>query len=177
MENNYFSSELKLSPKDSGTIISVNNKRYRGNIIVKVSGAKLIFINEIELENYVCGIITKEISASWPEESLKAQAVVARTYALKNMNRHKNDGYNLCATQHCQVYGGLMRSDKSNNVFAREARCFNMTVRLQILFIIQAAVAERNPHLLLVKQNSLCYRSEMRCAVQSVNRGHPIATF
>ncbi len=40
-------------------------------------------------------------------EALKAQAIASRTYALHNINKHIGEGYNLCDTTHCQVYGGM----------------------------------------------------------------------
>ena len=44
---------------------------------------------------------------SFPMDALKAQAIAARSYALKTLNKHISEGYNLCDTTHCQVYGGL----------------------------------------------------------------------
>ena len=44
------------------------------------------------------------MSPEWPEETLKAQAVAARTFALKHRNRHAAEGFDLCDTTHCQLY-------------------------------------------------------------------------
>jgi len=63
-------------------------------------------VNELELDDYLKGILPREVSFNWPMDSLKAQAVVSRTFALKNLKRHTSEGFNLCATVHCQVYGG-----------------------------------------------------------------------
>ena len=57
------------------------------------------------------------MSPSFSEEALKAQAVAARTFALKNRKRHQAEGYDLCNTTHCQVYNGIgdahERTDKA----------------------------------------------------------------
>ena len=59
---------------------------------------------EVELEAYVRGVLAAEASVETELEALKAQAIVSRTFALKNLNRHKNDGYDFCSLTHCQRY-------------------------------------------------------------------------
>jgi stage II sporulation protein D len=59
---------------------------------------------EVELENYVRGVLAAESSVETELEALKAQAVVSRTFALKNLQRHKQDGYDFCSLTHCQRY-------------------------------------------------------------------------
>lgn len=89
--------------------IEVNKKRYRGQVSIhqtnKNSG--LTVVNTIPLESYLYGVVPKEISPDWPSEAVKAQAVAARTYALHSINKHNDDGYDVCATTDCQVYGGM----------------------------------------------------------------------
>ena len=64
-------------------------------------------INTVDLESYVRGVVPYELSANPPFEAIKAQAVIARTYVLKNRHRFAIDGYELCATPNCQVYRGI----------------------------------------------------------------------
>lgn len=61
---------------------------------------------ELPLEDYLIGVLSGEAGAERSLEALKAQAVVSRTFALKNAGRH--DGYDYCSTTHCQrfVAGG-----------------------------------------------------------------------
>ncbi len=59
---------------------------------------------EVNLEEYVCGILAAEASVETELEALKAQAIISRTYALKNRGRHKNEGYDFCSLTHCQRY-------------------------------------------------------------------------
>lgn len=59
---------------------------------------------EVALEDYVRGVLAAEASVETESEALKAQAIVSRTFALKNLNRHKADGYDFCSLTHCQRY-------------------------------------------------------------------------
>jgi hypothetical protein len=62
------------------------------------------FIQTMDVEEYIRGVIPNEVPATWPEEALKAQAVAARTYALASKSKHAAQGYDLCSTTCCQVY-------------------------------------------------------------------------
>ncbi len=64
-------------------------------------------VNQVPLETYLRGVVPHEIGASAPINAAKAQTIIARTYALRNLRRFKADNYELCATIHCQVYYGL----------------------------------------------------------------------
>ncbi len=85
---------------------------YRGDFIAKLENEKLTFINDLNVEEYLYGVIVAEMPASWPLEALKVQAVAARTYTFRNMKKHKKEGYDLCAQQHCAVYEGLTKEEK-----------------------------------------------------------------
>ncbi|SMC59944.1 SpoIID/LytB domain-containing protein [Sporomusa malonica] len=88
--------------------IQVNKRRYRGDISIRSTIGKsgMTVVNTLPIEQYLYGIIKNEISPEWALEAVKAQAVAARTYALANYNKHKADGFDVCATTDCQVYGG-----------------------------------------------------------------------
>lgn len=85
-----------------------NKRRYRGDLSIQRTIGKpgMTVINTLPVEQYLYGVIKNEISPEWPLEAVKAQAVAARTYALVNHNKHTADGFELCATTDCQVYGG-----------------------------------------------------------------------
>ena len=72
-------------------------------------------IKTIKVEEYLRGVLPKEMSPSFNEEALKAQAVAARTFALKNRKRHQSEGYDLCNTTHCQIYNGLSDSHERSD--------------------------------------------------------------
>ncbi|CAC5345562.1 MULTISPECIES: SpoIID/LytB domain-containing protein [Planktothrix] len=64
-------------------------------------------VNNVPLETYLRGVVPHEIGAWPPAASIEAQAVLARTYALRNLQRFEADNYHLCANTDCQVYRGL----------------------------------------------------------------------
>ena len=101
-------------------VISVNGKAYRGTIAVKAGTGGLVVINCISLEDYLYGVIPEEMPDSWPTESLKAQAIAARTFALYSVGKHAAEGFDLCAATHCQVYGGR-NAEKANSSAAVDA--------------------------------------------------------
>jgi len=61
-------------------------------------------IEVMELEEYLAGVLPKEIYPTWPPAILEAQAIAARTYALAMRGRHQDEGFDLCSTSHCQNY-------------------------------------------------------------------------
>ena len=87
-------------------ITQVNKDKYRDYISFNIKDDTLLIINHVKVNNYLYGVLPKEVGASFPYEALKAQAVASKNYAFTNINKHKNDGYHLCNTTHCQVYGG-----------------------------------------------------------------------
>jgi len=83
---------------------------YRGTLSISPDG---YLINRVDFEEYLAGVVPSEVPAYFPDESLKAMAVVARTYATKHLNRHQD--FDVCDTVHCQVYSGLGRESESTN--------------------------------------------------------------
>lgn len=79
------------------------------------SSGKLTVINYANIENYIKGVLPYEMSASWPIEALKAQAVCARSFVLGNLNKHKSYGFDVCNTTNCQVYHGTERADANSD--------------------------------------------------------------
>lgn len=79
-----------------------------GSLRVKPYPGSLLILNITEAENLLPGVVRAEAGASGPEEYFRSQAVVARTYAYRNLDRHELDGFNLCDDTHCQVYPGII---------------------------------------------------------------------
>ncbi len=96
-------------------IIKVGEDRYR-EFISFIIKDKISVINHIHIENYLYGVVPKEMPASWHIEALKAQSIVARSYAYKNIGKHSSEGYDLCDTTHCQVYMGYDNEHQSTNM-------------------------------------------------------------
>ncbi len=86
--------------------VLVNGVRYRGNIDVKRTDKGLIVINELPIEDYVEGVVAAEMGSKWDIEALKAQAVLARTYALYQKTASNNNGCYLTSSVLHQVYKG-----------------------------------------------------------------------
>ncbi|MCD6413453.1 MAG: SpoIID/LytB domain-containing protein [Elusimicrobia bacterium] len=104
IRNYLFSNMVRLFAKKD--FIRVNGKSYRDSIIISQKKGLLTVINEIGVEGYLFGVLPREVSPKWSFEALKAQAVVSRTYILKNLGRFKSKGYDLCSSEISQVYGG-----------------------------------------------------------------------
>lgn len=88
----------------SGGLVSWNGRSYQGQLTFASVSGGFNLGNRIDIEQYLCGVLRSEMSPSWHIEALKAQAVLARTYAIRNKGTHGT--YDLCASIHCQVYGG-----------------------------------------------------------------------
>jgi stage II sporulation protein D len=86
--------------------LRINGKGYRGTTEVTASGRGLLVINEVDIEEYLVGLINCEISSRWPMEVVKAQAVIARSYALFQREARKNQPFHLESTVMDQVYNG-----------------------------------------------------------------------
>ncbi len=86
--------------------IRIGQYKYRGGVCFFPVAAKMNVINVINLEHYLYGVIHAEIGKSSPAETLKAQAVTARSYVMANPHRHTKDGFDICTSVHCQTYRG-----------------------------------------------------------------------
>ena len=100
------------------------DRHFRGILEVRVDkvGA-LQLISELDIESYLQGVVPSEMSAHYPHHALCSQAIAARGETLaKYGTRHLADPYHLCATQHCQVYGGLTKEHANTNKAVQETR-------------------------------------------------------
>lgn len=85
-------------------------REYESDLRVMINQiGKMNLIVQSDFENYVAGVIPNEIGTDSPMEAMKAQAIAARSEALfKVLNgTHKDDGFDLCASVHCQVFSGI----------------------------------------------------------------------
>ena len=69
-------------------------------------------INTIDLEEYLCSVISSEMNANSPMELLKAHAVISRSWAIRAMQKPNHEGFDVCADDHCQRYEGLRRMNE-----------------------------------------------------------------
>jgi stage II sporulation protein D len=102
-----------------GRFLTVGRTAYRGAIEVYARGGSITVVNELSLEDYLIGVVAVELGSRTNGEraALDAQAVVARTYALKNMGKLRSQGFDLRAGVSDQAYGG----ESSETELARAA--------------------------------------------------------
>lgn len=98
----------------------LNGRQYRDRITLYRDGDSLLAVNTIELEDYLVGLINHEVSSAWSLEAVKAQAVVARTYALFQAGNSRDARYDLESTVNDQVYGGSQTEDYRSAKAVRE---------------------------------------------------------
>ena len=104
---------LKISSNDENRsfrikLISPDKKPrfYQDNLILDTESGFLKCINEIELDNYIAGVVQAESGKRSYQEFYKVQAILARTFALSHIQKHATEGFSLCDHTHCQVYFG-----------------------------------------------------------------------
>jgi stage II sporulation protein D len=120
----FLGEKIKLS-SPGGLELSPNPQKlpfrpYKGSIMVSRPSARtLLVLEEAALEDYTAGVVAAEMADTAAAEAQKAQAVLARTFALRNRGRHEKEGYDLCDTTHCQLYQGSPAS--SNGMSAERA--------------------------------------------------------
>ena len=133
LELNYFDNEIiiKSLDKDYGSFKKIHfigtswknsfkikipsNKKikiYEDNLFINLHDYYNYFqlVNNIDINNYVAGVVESEVGRRPPLEYLKLQAIICRTYALKNINRHVSEGFSLCDKVHCQAYNHKPKS-------------------------------------------------------------------
>ncbi len=84
---------------------------YRGSIIIKSFKDSFSVINNLDLEDYLKGVVPSEMPSTWHIEALKAQSIAARTYSMAMLGRRKNLGYDLKSTVEDQMYLGYLKED------------------------------------------------------------------
>lgn len=126
--------DLILLADFNKSALQVENRWYRGGIIIhKKKNFHLEVINELDLELYLQGIMKQEISPQWPEAALKAQAIVARSYALFEKQRNLDSLYDLKSTTESQAYLGIAGEDPLTNQAIEDTRNLILTIDEQPL--------------------------------------------
>jgi stage II sporulation protein D len=110
------------------SILHLNNAPYRGFFIITAEhGEGLCAINHVDIEDYLYGVVPREMPDSWAEHALMAQAVAARTYALYIKEKSTHPMYDLEATTASQVYGGCRSESKRSTKAVHATRNQVMT--------------------------------------------------
>ncbi|MEE6286997.1 SpoIID/LytB domain-containing protein [Georgenia sp. MJ173] len=122
-EHVFTATELTVTARDNdgdnlGAVVGSSSSRgtwYRGTIqLVRENSTQLDVRNHVALEQYLRGVVPREVPASWHGQALRAQAVAARSYVLAEIAG--NSAGLTCDTTACQVYGGRAVVDRAGNV-------------------------------------------------------------
>lgn len=104
---------FKSLEKNDICLMNINGRLYRGNVeIRRFSDSDMTVINHLSMQEYLYSVVPCEMGVrtfdheDTPIEALKAQAIIARTYAARNYNKRSEYGFNLCSTTDDQVYKG-----------------------------------------------------------------------
>ncbi len=104
--DNWKAGGLWIEPTGGG-VVWIGDRWYRGRTYLAPAGEGVTAVNYVDLEQYLYSVLGGEMSGNWPQEALKAQAVVARSYALHKRQYSANAVYDLGDTTQWQVYRGV----------------------------------------------------------------------
>ena len=115
---NAFTFPLPVRITSTG-LLRFNSRSYRGAFLIT---QKAGLLNAIDVEQYLRGVLPAEVGASWPKEALRAQAICARTYVLRQSLNRASKGYDVVDTDADQVYKGAdVEAEKTNQAVASTA--------------------------------------------------------
>jgi len=100
--------------------LELDGPAYHGLLVVRRSGARLSVVNSLPLEQYVEGVVPREMPSRWSLAALEAQTVAARTYALATLKPGK--AFDLYADTRSQVYGGVAAETPRTNLAVDRTR-------------------------------------------------------
>ena len=102
--------------KDGLSLMIIEGKKYRGCVEVRrLEESDMTVINHLTMQEYLYGVVPREIGGNSEIEAVKAQAIVARTYAAKNYNKRIKLGFNLLPSPEDQAYGGYEWETANSN--------------------------------------------------------------
>lgn len=102
----YFSNNGGCTFKLKSTQPNIDFDLYDGDLEFTNSYCFIKTINNLEIEDYIAGVVEAEAGTRLPIEYFKVQSIICRTYVLGHLKRHELEGFNVCDKEHCQVYKG-----------------------------------------------------------------------
>jgi SpoIID/LytB domain protein len=113
---------------------------YAGNLRLQSNAyGTYTLVNRVPLEAYLRGVVPHEIGTFAAPSVLEVQAILARTYALRNLRRFTVDGYQLCADTQCQVYHGLSGTDPKTDRAIAKTRGQVLTYQNELVDAVYSA--------------------------------------
>lgn len=100
--------KVRLEATDTACILCLNpegckQRTYEGDLEVTQMSGKLLLVGDVEFETYIAGVVQSEIYGQ-KSDIFRIQAIISRTWALRNLGKHAAEGYNFCDGVHCQAY-------------------------------------------------------------------------
>ncbi len=127
-----YSDNIVIKPAKGG-YINAKRKWYRGFLMIQNRQQKLTVINNVELEDYIKGVVPSEMPPGWELEALKAQAIAARSYALANLGKRASLGFDLTDTTDDQAYGGASAETTKTNSAVDETKGLVLTYNYKVV--------------------------------------------
>ncbi|MFH1594236.1 MAG: SpoIID/LytB domain-containing protein [Candidatus Omnitrophota bacterium] len=104
---------IRIVPEDDATVF-IGKKSFRGVVdIIRTEKLKLMVVNHLDIEDYLYGVLYHEMPHYWPEETLRAQAIAARTFAIHRVMTMRERDYDVTSDIYSQVYGGKKSERRS----------------------------------------------------------------
>ncbi|NQU95147.1 MAG: SpoIID/LytB domain-containing protein [Candidatus Omnitrophica bacterium] len=124
---------IRIIPEKDATIY-LNRKPFRGIVdIIRTEKFKLLVVNHVDIEKYLYGVLHHETPYYWPAETLKAQAVAARTFAMHRKEIMREKDYDLTSDIYSQVYGGRAGERRSTRKAVDRTRGKILTYKGKVL--------------------------------------------
>lgn len=134
------SDNIVIKTTDAG-FVSTKGKWYRGIIMIQNKNGKLTVINDVDLEDYIKGVVPAEMPSGWSYEAHKAQAIAARSYALANLGKRGVYGYDLKDTPEDQAYNGASAETFDTNAAVEETKGIVLTHNQKVINAYYSASA------------------------------------
>jgi len=179
---------LYFIPSHPQSFLSLNGQDYRGIFVLRATRKGIVLINILSLEDYLKGVVPSELSPyTYSElEAHKAQAVAARTYAIRNLGMNKDLGFDLGASPKSQFYKGMSAEHPLSSKAVEEtygevalyrgkvinalytSTCGGMTENVENIF--------KGPALPYLKSTECVYEKQNEWLLKSGNMMQPIHT-
>ena len=133
---------LTVVPMTSETLL-IDKQPYRTSARLFINARGLVnVVNDLGLEDYLLGVVPAEMGPSIYDEveALKAQAVAARTYAIRNLGQFESEGYDICPGPACQAYKGFGGEHELSTRAVRETAGLVMTYEGELIDSLYSAV-------------------------------------
>jgi stage II sporulation protein D len=104
---------FSITGADESVRVQVNGRTYRRGVRVSIWQGEIVCVNVLPIEEYLWGVVPCEVPDTWPTETLKAQAIAARTYSLRALEQYPERPFDVYCTTTDQVYHGSSDEAKS----------------------------------------------------------------